>query len=207
MQLRLFLFFIFIMCFHVANSYAYDTVKIITINDGDTVTLEFLTGDRKGNKEKIRFYGIDAPELSQPYGQASKRHLNKLLNSRDIQFKYVSKDQYQRLVGILFVDGKDINIQMVDAGYAWIFNRFSKNKKLNDALRDAERKRRGLWNDKNTPIPPWIYRQLKSKNNGLKHPPIYSPYPNLIICINMQTNALTYQTSGICPKGNKAIVR
>lgn len=206
MRLRLFLFFIFIMGFYTSNSYAYDDVKIIFIHDGDTLMLEFLNGDRKGNREKIRLYGIDAPELSQPYGRASKNHLIKLLRSEDIEFKYISRDQYGRLLGIIFIGGKDINIQMVDDGYAWVFNRFSKNKKLNTALRDAQQQRRGLWNDRNTPIPPWVYRQ-RQQNSGIKKPPINSPYPNLMICINIETNALTYRTTGICPKGTKAIVR
>ena len=48
-----------------------DPLKIIKIYDGDTITA--LTS--KKEKIKIRLYGIDAPELKQPFGKASKRHL------------------------------------------------------------------------------------------------------------------------------------
>ena len=45
------------------------TARVVGVHDGDTLTA--LTGDKR--ELKVRLHGIDAPELGQPFGQASKR--------------------------------------------------------------------------------------------------------------------------------------
>jgi endonuclease YncB( thermonuclease family) len=41
--------------------------KVVKVYDGDTITILV-----DGKKEKIRFYGIDAPEKKQSYGSATR---------------------------------------------------------------------------------------------------------------------------------------
>ena len=45
--------------------------RIVGVHDGDSITL--LDADNR--QHKIRLDGIDAPELGQPFGRASKQHL------------------------------------------------------------------------------------------------------------------------------------
>ena len=47
------------------------TGRVIDVHDGDTITIL----DDQHNKHRIRLFGIDAPELNQPYGQASRKAL------------------------------------------------------------------------------------------------------------------------------------
>ena len=53
--------------------------RIVGVHDGDTITL--LDADNR--QHKIRLDGIDAPELGQPFGRASKQHLAELLANRE----------------------------------------------------------------------------------------------------------------------------
>ena len=61
-----------------------DPIKIIKIYDGDTITA--LTSQKE--KIKIRLYGIDAPELKQPFGKASKRHLIDLISNKSLNIGF-----------------------------------------------------------------------------------------------------------------------
>lgn len=94
--------------------------KVIRVADGDTVTV--LDSDRE--QHKIRFTGIDAPERGQPYGTAAKKFLSKIIHKKQVCVQWYKKDKYGRLVGIIFNDDKDVNLQMVESGYAWHFKRF-----------------------------------------------------------------------------------
>ena len=49
-------------------------VKVVKISDSDTITV--LNGKEQ---TKVRLYGIDAPELKQPYGKKSKQFLANLI--------------------------------------------------------------------------------------------------------------------------------
>jgi len=68
-----------------------------------------------------------------------------------------SKDRYGRSIGWVYCDGKNLNQELLKAGLAWHFRRYSKDEKL-QALEDQARAEKvGLWKDKN-PIPPWDWR-------------------------------------------------
>ena len=75
-------------------------------------------------QHKIRLYGIDASEKSQAFGAASKHHLSSLVFGKDVRVKYKSRDKYGRILGTVYVDGKDVNLEMIRAGLAWHYKRF-----------------------------------------------------------------------------------
>jgi endonuclease YncB( thermonuclease family) len=54
-------------------------------------------------------------------------------------------------------DGRSLNQELVRAGYAWWFRRYSADPVLARLEADARRARRGLWADPR-PTPPWEYR-------------------------------------------------
>jgi micrococcal nuclease len=68
------------------------------------------------------------------------------------------KDRWGRTVGHVIVDGKDTNLAMLDAGMAWHYRQYSKNKRLQQAEDEARSAKRGLWADRD-PVPPWEWRK------------------------------------------------
>ena len=110
---------------HLAVSH---TGRVVRIADGDTLTIlspaAGTTGVSPVAQHKIRLYGIDAPEKSQAFGAASKHHLSSLVFGKDVRVKYKSRDKYGRILGTVYVDGKDVNLEMIRAGLAWHYKRF-----------------------------------------------------------------------------------
>ena len=127
--------------------------RVISVADGDTIT---IIGD--GNTQyKIRLNAIDAPEKSQNFGQKSKQQLSNYVFGKDVTVTWKSKDKYGRVLGTVFVGGKDINLQMVRDGYAHHYKRFDSSPAYAAAETEARQMRRGLWADDN-PVEPEKFR-------------------------------------------------
>jgi endonuclease YncB( thermonuclease family) len=76
------------------------------------------------------------------------------------------KDQYQRWVGRGFLpDGRDLSLEMVKAGMAWHFKKYSADAALSSAEEEARSNKRGLWQMPD-PMAPWDFRKSKRKKNG-----------------------------------------
>lgn len=129
--------------------------QVIDVLDGDTVKLR-----SDWHIYKIRLAGIDAPEKQQAYGVQSKIYLEHLIADRDVSIKVLSCDQYGRYVGKIYLNGKDINGEMIRSGYAWHYNHFDSNPVYAGFMLDAQRSNRGLWQEVH-PTPPWIFRKGK----------------------------------------------
>jgi micrococcal nuclease len=88
---------------------------ISRVIDGDTFIF-------KGTFQtfRVRMYGIDAPEISQFYGDSSKLFLKKYLY-KEATLKTFGKDCYGRTIGILYVNSENINRLEVLKGYAWAY--------------------------------------------------------------------------------------
>lgn len=134
-----------------------DPIKIIKIYDGDTITA--LTSQKE--KIKIRLYGIDAPELKQPFGKASKRHLIDLISNKSLNINEKGKDKYGRTLAVLYNGDQDINAQMVIDGYAWAYDKFSKDYVA--FQQNAQLLKKGLWIDKDV-VRPSDFRKLKKSS-------------------------------------------
>ena len=132
--------------------FAFDA-KVVKIIDGDTIRI--LTPERE--QIKVRLYGIDAPEKKQPYGTAAKRYLADMIAGKTVQIEERGKDRYKRVLGIAYLDGKDVNEILVLNGYAWAFTKYSKIYESQEW--QARSKGLGLWRDKN-PIKPEIWRKV-----------------------------------------------
>ena len=125
--------------------------KVIKVSDGDTITV--LQGKQQ---VKVRLYGIDAPELKQPYGKKSKQFLANLIAGEVVEVEENGKDRYKRTIGTIYLDDKDINAQMVENGYAWAYRKFSKKYAPQES--GAKYQKLGLWRDEE-PVPPWEWRR------------------------------------------------
>ena len=133
--------------------------KAVNIPDGDTFTL--LTPDKKSIR--IRLYGIDAPERGQDFYQISKQYLGDLLQGQNLTVHIRDTDQYKRIVGDVYLpDKRYVNKAMVEAGLAWHYKQFSKERDLAIAEEQAKENRIGLWKQPNAQ-PPWQWRKEKRK--------------------------------------------
>lgn len=128
--------------------------QIVGVHDGDSCTL--LTDAKE--QFKIRLDGIDAPELGQPQGRQGKATLSGLVMSRQVTVQDKGKDRYERTLGVVMVDGLNVNLEMVRLGYAWHYLKYSKDRALANAEKEARAGKRGLWADR-LPVPPWDWRR------------------------------------------------
>lgn len=130
--------------------------RVVSVHDGDTVTVRTTV-----ETFKIRLNGIDAPELKQPHGQASKQALSEMVFGKTVTVTPINKDRYGRTVAKLKADDKEVGYRMISGGHAWWYEAYDKhNAVYQQAQSDAQGKRAGLWADAN-PQPPWDFRRKK----------------------------------------------
>lgn len=130
--------------------------KVVKVSDGDTITI--LTKDN--TQYKIRLNDIDAPEKKQAFGNKSKDNLAKYIAGKTVTVQYQKEDKYKRILGTIYYNNSDINLQQVKDGYAWVYKKYSKNQDYYNAEKVARENKKGLWIDKN-PIDPWEFRKIK----------------------------------------------
>ena len=135
-KLSLYLFF-GILIFSSANS------DLLIVTDGDTIRI----GD-----ERIRFSGIDAPEIKQTCiyqeiefkcGEFSKNLLIKKISNQQVNCIRESKDQYGRTLAECFVGKESLSSYLVREGYAFAYRKYS-DKFIPDE-EYAQSKGNGMW--------------------------------------------------------------
>jgi len=140
----------------ISNQVKSQELKVV---DGDTIHL---------NGEKIRFTGIDTPELKQtcinqgiidPCGVTAKEILIDKIANYKVECISEGKDQYKRTLAECFVNNESLSSHLVRSGYAFAYRRYSKK-----FVQDEDYARIniiGMWSMKFDY--PWDYR--KSKKN------------------------------------------
>ena len=139
--------------------------RVEMINDGDTITCL----DTEGRRVRVRLVGIDAPELDQPQGRESRAALAAKLSAGVVRVEGHARDQHNRLLGTLHLDGRDLNREMVAEGWAWAFTGFAEDDDLMAAESAARRDRRGIWANPH-PLPPRQWRELHPPHSGTGAP-------------------------------------
>ena len=140
--------------------------KVIKVTDGDTVNV--LTGDNQTHK--IRLSGIDAPEKSQAFGNKSKQALADEVYGKTVTVEFNKRDKYQRIVGKVIFNGKDVNLNQIKRGLAWHYKKYEAEQDVEDrsiyanAEYLAQRDRAGLWIE-NNPVAPWDFRKQKRQSD------------------------------------------
>lgn len=133
--------------------------RVIGVNDGDTIT---VLHDRQ--PEKIRLHGIDAPEKGQPFSERAKQFASGLAFGRAVTIRVVDHDKYGRTVAdVVLADGRSLNRELVRAGYAWWYRRYSNDRTLAELEAHARATRSGLWADPHA-VPPWEWRAGRLAN-------------------------------------------
>ncbi len=154
------IFFLVLIINTLSFSKVLNASSSLKIIDGDTIIL---------NSEKIRFYGIDTPEIKQTctdnYGHEylcgikAKLELEKIIGSRKVSCIKKTKDRYKRSISICYVDENDINSLMVKRGWALAYRKYSKKYVKDEAM--AKLNNAGMWSGKF--IAPWKWRRMKNK--------------------------------------------
>lgn len=99
--------------------------KVIKVVDRDTIWIL----PKHSERVKIRLYGIDAPEMKESAGKKSKKYLSELIAGKDVKIETHGRDKYKRVIGIVYLNGTDINSKIVKDGYARAYLKYSKKYK------------------------------------------------------------------------------
>ena len=132
---------------------------VTSVHDGDTITLS-----SGGAVYHIRLDSIDAPELAQPYGNASQSTLASAVLGKPVRVAYTKTDQYDRIVGAVFTDScQYVNLNQVSTGLAWFYKAYqceisaAVRTQFSQAQGGASAADLGLWAQVD-PEAPWFYR-------------------------------------------------
>lgn len=130
--------------------------KIIGVTDGDTVVI--LTPEK--TQIKVRLDAIDCPESHQAFGQRAKQFTSDFCFGKEAVLISHGKDRYGRTLGLIIIGKDTLNYELLNAGYAWHYKQYNKEKRLSEMELQARSKKLGLWVDKE-PIAPWEFRKKR----------------------------------------------
>ncbi len=116
--------------------------RVLRVKDGDSLVVERIPTKRI---HEIRLAGIDAPELGQPWGPASRAALRRLVDGKSVMVETIDRDRYGRLVGKVFVGRAYVNAAMTRSGNAWAVTRYGADAEIRAGHAAARREGRGLW--------------------------------------------------------------
>ena len=113
-------------------------------------------------EERVRLWGIDAPESKQPWGSRAKQFTDDLVFGKVVIVHVRDIDRYKRTVAeIILPDARNLNQELVRAGMAWWYRQFAKRDTVLPALeQEAREAKRGLWADP-SPVLPWEWRKVR----------------------------------------------
>jgi endonuclease YncB( thermonuclease family) len=140
------------LVFQCANASVFQGLTI-AIKDGDTIVV--LTNDKQ--QVTVRLDSIDAPEKKQDYGNAAKKALSGLVYKKWVKVDSHKTDRYGRAVGEVWLEGRLINLEMVESGMAWVYRKYAKDPAYYAAEEKAKAAKLGLWALSN-PKAPWEFR-------------------------------------------------
>lgn len=128
--------------------------KVVGIKDGDTIEVLY-----EGKSQTIRLVDIDCPEKKQAFGTKAKQFTSDFCFNKEVRVESNGKrDRYKRILGTVFADNKNLNEELVKAGLAWHYKKYSDKQTYANLENTARENRIGLWADIN-PTPPWNYRK------------------------------------------------
>ena len=140
-------------------------IFILTINQVKSQTIKIVDGDTIHlNGEKIRFAGIDTPELKQicikeevieQCGLTAKKILIEKIGDSKVKCISEGKDQYKRILAECFVNNESLSSYLVRSGYAFAYRKYSKKFIKDEDY--ARNKKFGMWAMKFDY--PWDYRR------------------------------------------------
>ena len=142
-----------------------DVTGTASVTDGDTLVI---------HGERIRLYGIDAPESAQQCqdgegkawrcGQRAALALSDKIGRRPVTCEQRTTDLYDRPVSVCRAGGEDLNLWMVEQGWARAYRKYSSDYVGAEATARAARV--GIW--AGTFQDPWAYRKELREEQAAK---------------------------------------
>lgn len=143
--------------------------KVTRVYNGDTVKAE-----GHDIAIKVRLVCIDAPEISrkkgepgQSYSQNATTYLAGLVLNKTVDIKDYGLDRHGLNLGVIYLDGNDINLEMVKAGLAEVYRGLAPHR-FNlapywQAEKEAHEAGKGMWAQGDKYVSPKTWRR---KNKG-----------------------------------------
>lgn len=152
---------IIIFLFGVSPVFA-TMARVIAVFDGDSLNV-----DIKGQRIRIKLYGIDAPERGQNGNTSARRFLRHLALDRTVALRDMGQDIFGQTIAILTPEGQEISInaRIVANGYAWVNPvecKITDCDQMKQMESQAKRLKLGIWSGYN-PLPPWEFRKQNQK--------------------------------------------
>ena len=131
----------------------------LKVTDGDTIVI---------NGKKIRFSGIDTPEINQTCiknfqieecGIIAKNLLIKKIGQSKVECVEEGKDYFNRVLAECFIEDESLSKYLVRNGYAFAYQKYSK--KFIEDEEYAKANKLGLWQTEFQF--PWDFRKSKKK--------------------------------------------
>lgn len=132
---------------------------VVAVLDGDSLTARCEV-DGQAAVLQVRVAQIDAPERGQPFSQRSRQALIALCREQPARLRTAGEDRFGRTLAEVECQGRDVGAAQVEAGLAWVFERYASNPALSSLQAAARDDRRGLWRDA-APQPPWEWRAAR----------------------------------------------
>lgn len=145
--------------------------KCVGIYDGDTIRVEY-----EGEDYDIRLDGVDCPEENQSFHKEARQFTSDLLSGKDILVELIDEDQYGRCIARVKIGYRDLSLELVRAGLAWHYKKYSSDPAIAQAEEEAKKKKKGIWSMEN-PVAPWEHRQMVF-NHMMPPIPAESPAEN-----------------------------
>lgn len=130
-----------------------ETYEVISVVDGDTIKINY-----QGQTTSVRLIGVNTPETIDPrkdvecYGEEASNYLKDLLTGKTVTIaadaSQADRDKYNRLLRYVYLDGQDVNYQIIANGYGYEYTYnvpYEKQASYKAAQSAAEAAGKGLW--------------------------------------------------------------
>jgi micrococcal nuclease len=149
-----------------------DSFKVTKIYDGDTIRVQCHDAEIR-----VRLAGIDAPELcrkkremDQPFGRKAKEHLEKLILNKEVNIISYGYSRHDLLSGTVLSEGKNINLQMLQNGFAEVHHEKCPGEldltPYHRAEREARQAGSGIWARVQKYTSPSVWRKLRKAKSA-----------------------------------------
>ncbi len=129
--------------------------KVVAVKDGDTIDVLL-----NGKTQRVRFAHIDCPEKNQPYGTKARQFTSLACFGQTVSLVHTRQyDRNKRLLAeVITATGKNLNKELVKAGLAWHFKKYSTDTTYANLETASRKAKNGLWKDL-FPVAPWNWRK------------------------------------------------
>ena len=109
-----------------------DAWPVVSVVDGDTIRVLY-----EGRDEPVRRLCIDTPERGEPGFEEATGATRSLVEGREVVLEFAEpgrpeRDRYGRLLAYVFVDGRNVNVEMVRLGLTPFWTKYGRGRYAED---------------------------------------------------------------------------